>query len=116
MATLDAQSLIDAVTPTDKTPGGFTMAGNALSRGQITSNLGTVQDRLTQDLNNWTLPGIADSQAARGATFSTATARKNTQAKQSYLRQYGDVGNQAAYSLAGLGLSDIGASIPGVSF
>jgi hypothetical protein len=116
MATLNAQDLLNAVLPQDQTPAGFQMAENALSRGQITGNLGLVQQRLTDDFNNYTLPDLASGQAARGAFRTSATGRKGTQALESYTRQYGDIGNQAAYSLAGLGLSDVRASIPGATF
>lgn len=116
MATLNAQSLLDAVIPQDQTPAGFTMAGNALQRGQVTGNLGLAQQRLTDDFNRYTLRDLASSQAARGAFRTSATADKGQRATESYTRQYGDIGTSAAYTLAGLGLSDIAASIPGVTF
>ena len=115
MATLDSQSLLDLYAPTNGTPAGFTMAGNALQRGQVTENQGITQGRLEEDLG-LSLMDLANSQAARGAFSSGATQRKGQGLGRQFGRSSGDLARGTAYSLASLGMSDIGASIPGVSF
>lgn len=118
MATLNSDQLLSAAMAGlgTGTPGGFQMASNALSRAELTGEMGLQQERLQGDFERRTLPDLASNQAARGAFFSGATRRKAGRASEDFLRGFGDIGRQGAFSLSRLGLSDIGASIPGVSW
>jgi hypothetical protein len=118
MATFDSAALLTAATGGMDmgSPAGFKMANNALDRSQITAQMGIEPQRLEDDLLRYTLPELASSQAARGAFFSSATARKGEKAALGAQRGAEDLRRGGAFSLAKLGLGDIGASIPGVTF
>jgi hypothetical protein len=114
MATWDPISLLNSMTGGNAgRPAGFQLAENAEARAQITSQSGEQLRRLQSDFQNYEMPDLLSSQAARGAFYSGATQRKAQRASEQYLRNYGDIGTGTAYSLAKLGRADIAANTPG---
>lgn len=113
MATLDLSSILDPSQYSN--PAGFQMGRNQLDRSMLLSQTGLDLTRAESDYGQ-NVGDLASSQAARGAFFSGATHRKGQRLLDLYNRQTGDIELGRSYQLGKLGLSDIGASIPGVSF
>lgn len=116
MAQLDVQTLLDSLPSVGGTPAGFQQAQNALQRSRLSGDYPEQLRRLEHDFTQFDLPDLASGQAARGAFHSGATQRKGQRLGEAFARGTGDITRGATYGLAGLKLSDIGSSIPGVSF
>lgn len=94
-------SLNDFYQPAAVSPQ-FTAAETTAQAGDAATNAGLAQTRLKSLYENRTLPGLVNSESAKGTFMSGGAGTRADQAREDYQNQYGDIGLNLRQNLADL--------------
>lgn len=89
-------------------PQSWGMADINLQEASIGAEAGTQSARLKRNFTQYDLPDLMNSQAARGAFYSSATQNKSSRLQTGFDESQDDITRQLGFRLADLGTRKVG--------